>query len=99
MVFVFDKSFQPSLVFVGKAGVYPRVEKIKTYFILGRLLAFPTKHWSMLEKPVRDSHFSLLHKVAIYIFNDINKLECSSQNTLFTHEHKTRSKANQLWNF
>jgi hypothetical protein len=26
-VFVFDKSFQPSLMFVGKAGANPRVEQ------------------------------------------------------------------------
>jgi hypothetical protein len=35
-VFVNDKPFLPSLMFVGKEGAYPRVEHF------GRLLAFPT---------------------------------------------------------
>jgi hypothetical protein len=40
-VFVFDKSFQPSLMFVGKAGANHRVEQYKCTH-LGRLLAFLT---------------------------------------------------------
>jgi len=41
---VLDNPFQPSLMFVGKAGVYPRVEQLKST-PLGRLLAIPTNTW------------------------------------------------------
>jgi hypothetical protein len=35
---IFDKPFQLSLMFVGKAGAYPRVEQLKKCASLGRLL-------------------------------------------------------------
>jgi hypothetical protein len=36
------KPLQPSLIFEGKAGVYPRVEHLKGVALKGRLLSFTT---------------------------------------------------------
>jgi hypothetical protein len=60
-VFVIDKSFQPSLAFVGKARPYPRAEKLK-YTSLG----FPYKDWSKLERLVKDKLSSFLRKLINY---------------------------------
>ena len=39
-MFVYGKLFQPSLMFVGKAGAYPREERLKVA-LLGYALALP----------------------------------------------------------
>jgi hypothetical protein len=53
-------------MFVGKAlGAYPRVEHLKGNFTqVGS--DHPRKHYTRLERPVGDKHFSLLQKLVNY---------------------------------
>ncbi len=64
-MFVPGKPFRPSLMFVGKAKAYARVEQLKcTSLVLGPGLSY--KHWTRLERLVRDKHSSLLRKFVNY---------------------------------
>jgi hypothetical protein len=60
-VFVFDKSFLPTLMFVGKAGAYPRVKQLKC-----TTPGHSYKHWTSLERPARDKHSSLSQNFVNY---------------------------------
>jgi hypothetical protein len=50
-----------SLMFVGKAGAYRRVEKFKCTS-LGLAPGLSCKYCNVLKRPVRDKHSSLLQK-------------------------------------
>ncbi len=64
--FVPGKPFQPSLMFVGKAGAY-RVKHLSISTLEGRLLALPTNiRLDSLEKLVRNKHSSILQKFVNY---------------------------------
>ncbi len=49
---------------VGKAGAYLRVEQLKCCSV-GYVPGLPYKHWTKLERPAMDKHYSLLQKFVI----------------------------------
>jgi hypothetical protein len=64
-VFVPDKPFQPSLMFVGKAGEYPSEASFRCS-TLGWAPDLAHKHQTRLERLARDKHCSLLQKTVNY---------------------------------
>jgi hypothetical protein len=58
-VFVPDKPYQPSQMFVGKAGVY-LIEAPFRCFTLGKAPGLIHKHLTRLERLATDKHSSLL---------------------------------------
>jgi hypothetical protein len=64
-VFVPGKPFQPSLIYVGKQGAYPRVEHLKGATWIGSGLT--RNNWIRLERIVRDKHSSLVKKIVNYV--------------------------------
>jgi hypothetical protein len=54
---VFDKPFQPSLLFVGKAGAHPS-GALKRSSPLGKALGLAHKHYTNSERLAKDKHSS-----------------------------------------
>ncbi len=63
-MFVLDKPFLPRLTFVRKAGAYLRKEQL-ICTSLGQAPGLSYNHWTILERPDRDKHSSLLQKFVI----------------------------------
>ncbi len=62
---VSGRPFEPSLMFVSKAGAFPSGVTFKC-FTLRQVTRIPHKHYTFLENPARNKHFSLMGPFVSY---------------------------------